>query len=145
MSLAREHIIYIFQLFMELRFSPGASERHKFRVFRGVWPRLSHRPLFQSGVNVGMRLDPPARFEPDQGQAGMPSRRCWSSQLRGSSLASRSSLDGARSKGFPPLQLRSIAQVAEEETDAVKASIFYGRLIRISPASPQEGPLSSNC
>ena len=92
-----------------------------------------------------MRLDPPASFEPDQGQAGMPSRRCWSSQLRGRSLARRSSLDGARSKGSPPLQLRSIAQVAEEETDAGKASIFFGRLIRISPASPQEEPLSSNC
>lgn len=92
-----------------------------------------------------MRLDPPASFEPDQGQTGMPSRRCWSSQLRGRSLARRSSLDGARSKGSPPLQLRSIAQVAEEETDAGKASIFYGRLIRISPASPQEEPLSSNC
>ena len=92
-----------------------------------------------------MRLDPPASFDPDPDQAGMPSKRCWSSQLRGRSLASRSSLDGVRSKGCPPLQVRSTAQVADEETDAGKASIFYGRLMRISPASPQEEPLSSNC
>jgi hypothetical protein len=41
----------------------------------------------------------PTGLEPDQDQVGMPSKRCWSSQLRGRSLASLSSLEGVRSSG----------------------------------------------
>ena len=40
----------------------------------------------------------PTGLELGQDQAGMPSKRCWSSQLRGRSLASRSSLEGVRSR-----------------------------------------------
>jgi len=41
----------------------------------------------------------PTGLEGHQDQAGMLSKRCWSSQLRGRSLASLSSLDGVRSSG----------------------------------------------
>ena len=143
MSLAREHIIYIFQLFMEIVFS-GELQRDKNSGLLGACsPFRLTSPFFSQELMLGC-VGIQAAIIPDQGQAGMPSKRCWSSQLSGRSLASRSSLDGVRSIGCLLPQLRSIAQVAEEETDAGKASIFYGRLIRISPASPQEEPQCSN-